>query len=185
MQTKQEKDFKKVIESSKGRTLEVRKNMALNLLPHLKKIAEHCEHSDAKVCKEVVHACSLILMRSPTSLKEGLGPLLDAVVSLSVNENDEVRNESISTIRQLTEFFSHQNGYDFLQLAEENFYMLLTRLPRIVQKDGMLWNGLLPLLNCISSFSTHAFLYILLQEEYMGLLQWLSFQAMCSCCVPQ
>lgn len=135
-QTKQGGDFKKVIETSKGRTPEVRKKMALNLLPHLTKIGEHCEHSDAKVCKEVVRACSLILLRSPISLKEGLGPLLDAVVSLSVHENDEVRKESVSSIRQLTEFFSYQNGYDFLQLAEENFYMLLTRLPRIVQKEG-------------------------------------------------
>ncbi|XP_034232067.1 TELO2-interacting protein 1 homolog isoform X2 [Thrips palmi] len=135
-QPTQKKDFKKEIESSKGRTLEVRKKMALNLMPHLTKIAEHCEHSDAKVCREVVRACTLILIRSPRSLKEGLGPLLDAVVTLSVHEDDKVRNESLSSIEQLNKFFSHQNGYDFLQLAEENFYMLLTRLPRLVQKDG-------------------------------------------------
>lgn len=127
---------KKLIESSKGRTLEWRKQISSNLLPYLSKIAAQCEHSDSKVCKVVAQSCFLILSRSPVSLKDGLAPLLDAVVRLSVHEDYEVREESLILIKQLNEYFTEHNGYDFIQLAEENFYMLLTRLPRTVQEEG-------------------------------------------------
>lgn len=84
----------------------------------------------------VAQCCSLILQRCPVSLKEGLSPLLDAIVVLSVHENDEVREEGTLSLKQLQDYFYDQNGYDFIQLAEENFYMLLTRLPRLVQEGG-------------------------------------------------
>ena len=129
--------MKKLIESSKGRTPEFRKKIAANLKPYLNKIAAQFEHSDVKVRKAVVHSCFLILLRCPISLKESLPPLLDSLIALSVDENDEVRERSISCVGQLSEFFSDQNGYDFVQLAEENFYMVLTRLPHIVQEEGL------------------------------------------------
>lgn len=127
---------KKMIESSKGRTPEWRTKIASHLLPYLSKIGAQWEHSDPKVCKMVVRACCLIISRSPVSLKEGLAPLLDAIMALSVHEDAEVREECVSSIKVLTDTVLKQNGYDFIQLAEENFYMLLTRLPRLVQEEG-------------------------------------------------
>lgn len=127
---------KRLIESSEGRTTEWRKKMASNLIPYLSKIGERHEHSDTKVCKVMSYSCFLILSRCPVSLKEGLAPVLDALVALSVHENVEVREESLSSIKLLTDIFADQNSYDFIQLAEENFYMLLTRLPRLVQEEG-------------------------------------------------
>ncbi|KAK3912901.1 TELO2-interacting protein 1-like protein [Frankliniella fusca] len=127
---------KRFIELSCGRTIEWRSKMALNLIPFLSKIGEMREHSDAKVCQTLAYSCFLILSRSPVSLKEGLAPLLDALVALSVHENLQVREDSLSYIKLLTDIFSDHNGYDFTQLAEENFYMLLTRLPRLVQEEG-------------------------------------------------
>ncbi len=134
---------KRLIELSNGRTMEWRKQMALNLIPYLFKIAERREHSDAKVCKMVAYSCFLILARSPVSLKDGLAPLLDALVALSVHENLEVREESLSYIRLLTDIYLDHNGYDFIQPAEENFYLLLTRLPRLVQEEGLYLKWLL------------------------------------------
>lgn len=129
--------MKKLIASSKGRTPEYRKKIAANLKPYLNKIGAQFEHSNIEVCKAVVQSCFLILLRCPVSLKESLPPLLDSLIALTVHEDDKVREESNSCVGQLTEFFYERNGYDFIQLAEENFYLVLTRLPRIVQEEGL------------------------------------------------
>lgn len=63
--------------------------------------------------------------------------LLEILISLSEDEVEEVKHGARSALNETSESFTANHSMrPIVELLEENFYKLLTRLPRLIRRSG-------------------------------------------------
>lgn len=63
--------------------------------------------------------------------------LIEYLISLTEDESTEIQEEVEKTLNTVsTNYMQNRNMRPLVELLEENFYNLLTKLPRIIRKFG-------------------------------------------------
>lgn len=63
--------------------------------------------------------------------------LIEYLISLSEDEYAEVRDEAANALASINvNYMENKNMRPLVELLEENFYNLLTKLPRIIRRSG-------------------------------------------------
>lgn len=63
--------------------------------------------------------------------------LIEYLISLSEDEYAEVRDEAENALASINvNYMENKNMRPLVELLEENFYNLLTKLPRIIRRSG-------------------------------------------------
>ncbi|EFN82683.1 Uncharacterized protein KIAA0406, partial [Harpegnathos saltator] len=91
-------------------------------------------HSHYKIRLELVESISLIFKNCFRNMKSNIMALIDHLISLSEDEHIDVStkaNDTLNTIKN--ENFMKNHNVRLINLLEEKFYSLLTRLPTIVR----------------------------------------------------
>lgn len=66
--------------------------------------------------------------------------LIDYLISLSEDEFAVVSKKAEKTLSIInTNFMQNKNMKSLIELLEDNFYNLLTKLPRIIRKSGIIF----------------------------------------------
>ncbi|XP_051174928.1 TELO2-interacting protein 1 homolog [Leptopilina boulardi] len=126
-------DMKKYIESAK-RTPEWfqfasdKLNILMNELNNL------ASHSHFKVRKELAVGISLLLTKCPRNMKPSFSKLIEILITLSEDESEDVAEIAKFGLNSISSKCSQEKGMKSLvELFEDNFYKLLTTLPRIMR----------------------------------------------------
>lgn len=71
-------------------------------------------------------------------MKPSIMELIEYLISLSEDDNKEVKEEAKKALDKINEsYMQNINMRPLIELLEESFYKLLTRLPRIVRSSGI------------------------------------------------
>ncbi|CAL7933906.1 unnamed protein product [Xylocopa violacea] len=93
-------------------------------------------HSHYKVRKELVESIYLLLASCFRNMKPNVMLLIEYLISLSEDEFAEVRDEAEKALNMVnTNYMQDKNMRPLVELLEENFYNLLTTLPRIIRRS--------------------------------------------------
>ncbi|XP_076766159.1 telo2 interacting protein 1 [Xylocopa sonorina] len=93
-------------------------------------------HSHYKVRKELVENIHLLLALCSRNMKPNVMLLIEYLISLSEDEFAEVRDEAEKALNMVnTNYMQNKNMRPLVELLEENFYNLLTTLPRIIRRS--------------------------------------------------
>ncbi|KAG7213128.1 hypothetical protein KM043_002445 [Ampulex compressa] len=94
------------------------------------------KHSHYKVRIELAQSISLLLTTSSRNMKPNIVPLIEYLISLSEDDVLEVSNEASTALNAISaKYMLSTDMRNFIELLEENFYGVLTRLPRLVRKS--------------------------------------------------
>ncbi|CAK9829945.1 TELO2-interacting protein 1 homolog [Anthophora retusa] len=94
------------------------------------------KHSHYKVRKELVENINLLLTTCPRNMKPNVMLLIEYLISLSEDEFAEVREKAEKALNTINmNYMQNKNMMPLVELLEENFYNLLTRLPRIIRRS--------------------------------------------------
>ncbi|XP_054002777.1 TELO2-interacting protein 1 homolog [Hylaeus anthracinus] len=108
-------------------------------------------HSHHKVRKELVEVIHLLLTTCSRNMKPNVMLLIEYLISLSEDEFTEIREEAEKTLNQINiSYMQNTNMRPLVELLEENFYNLLTSLPRIIRRSDD--NDQLSCLNQIAGY---------------------------------
>ncbi|XP_043802016.1 TELO2-interacting protein 1 homolog [Apis laboriosa] len=108
-------------------------------------------HSHYKVRKELVESIHLLLTSCPRNMKPNIMLLIDYLISLSEDEFAVVSKKAEKALSIINiNFMQNKNMKSLIELLEENFYNLLTKLPRIIRKSDD--NDQLACLNQIAGY---------------------------------
>ncbi|XP_043265023.1 TELO2-interacting protein 1 homolog isoform X1 [Colletes gigas] len=92
-------------------------------------------HSHYKVRMELVENIHLILTTCSRNMKPNVMLLIEYLISLSEDEITEIREEAEKTLNVINmSYMQNKNMKPLVELLEENFYNLLTSLPRIIRR---------------------------------------------------
>ncbi|XP_015182653.1 PREDICTED: TELO2-interacting protein 1 homolog [Polistes dominula] len=94
------------------------------------------KHSHFKVRKELTTSISLLISKCARNMKPSIMQLIEYLISLSEDDNEEVKEEAKKSLDQINE--SYMKNIDMkplVELLEESFYKLLTQLPRIIRSS--------------------------------------------------
>ncbi|XP_076226643.1 telo2 interacting protein 1 isoform X2 [Nomia melanderi] len=92
-------------------------------------------HSHYKVRKELVQTIHLLLTTCPRNMTPNVMLLIEYLISLSEDESAEIQEEVEKTLNAVSaNYMQNRNMRPLVELLEENFYNLLTKLPRIIRK---------------------------------------------------
>ncbi|KAK9303011.1 hypothetical protein QLX08_005183 [Tetragonisca angustula] len=108
-------------------------------------------HSHYKVRKELVESIHLLLTSCPRNMKPNIILLIEYLMCLTEDEFPAVcdrADEVLNTI--IINFVQDNNMKSLVELLEENFYDLLTKLPRIIRRSDD--NDQLTCLNQIAGY---------------------------------
>lgn len=73
-------------------------------------------------------------------MKPNIMLLIEYLISLSEDEFAEVREEAEKALNMINiSFIQNKNMRSLMELIEENFYNLLTKLPRIIRRSGTIF----------------------------------------------
>lgn len=73
-------------------------------------------------------------------MKPNIMLLIDYLISLSEDEFAVVSKKAEKTLSIInTNFMQNKNMKSLIELLEDNFYNLLTKLPRIIRKSGIIF----------------------------------------------
>ncbi|XP_012286290.1 TELO2-interacting protein 1 homolog [Orussus abietinus] len=94
------------------------------------------QHSHCNVRKELVECVSLVLIKCSRNMKPCFPGLIEILISLSEDDNSQVSEEAKKALIQInTKYTQSSDLKPLVELIEENFYNLLTELPRIIRKS--------------------------------------------------
>ncbi|XP_012144590.2 telo2 interacting protein 1 [Megachile rotundata] len=96
-------------------------------------------HSHHKVRKELVENIHLLLTTCSRNMQPNVMLLLEYLISLSEDEFAEVREEAEKVLNAINiSYMQNKSMRPLVELLEENFYNVLTKLPRIIRRfdDG-------------------------------------------------
>ncbi|XP_050465415.1 TELO2-interacting protein 1 homolog isoform X1 [Cataglyphis hispanica] len=92
-------------------------------------------HSHYKVRRELVESINLILENCSRNMKPNIMALTDYLISLSEDESIEVSEKAHNVLYSLSEnCMQNHNMRPLIDLLEDKFYSLLTRLPTFVRR---------------------------------------------------
>ncbi|KZC03991.1 TELO2-interacting protein 1 like protein, partial [Dufourea novaeangliae] len=93
-------------------------------------------HSHYKVRKELVETIQLLLTTCPRNMKPNVMLLIEYLITLSEDAFTEVRDDAEKTLNVINiNYMQNRNMRPLVELLEENFYNLLTKLPRIIRRS--------------------------------------------------
>ncbi|OAD52266.1 TELO2-interacting protein 1 like protein [Eufriesea mexicana] len=93
-------------------------------------------HSHYKVRKELVENIHLLVTTCCRNMKPNIMLLIEYLISLSEDEFAEVREEAEKALNMINiNFIQNKSMRSLVELLEENFYNLLTKLPRIIRRS--------------------------------------------------
>ncbi|KAK1135126.1 hypothetical protein K0M31_007897 [Melipona bicolor] len=108
-------------------------------------------HSHYKVREELVKSIHLLLTSCPRNMKPNVILLIEYLMCLTEDEFPAVRDKADEVLNTIfTNFTQIDNIRSVMELLEENFYNLLTKLPRIIRRSDD--NDQLACLNQIASY---------------------------------
>ncbi|XP_071865673.1 telo2 interacting protein 1 [Bombus fervidus] len=108
-------------------------------------------HSHYKVREELIENIHLLLTLCPRNMKPNIMLLIEYLISLSEDEFPVVRDKAEEVLTAINiNFMRDKNMRSLVELLEENFYDLLTKLPRIIRKSDD--NDQLSCLNQIAGY---------------------------------
>ncbi|KAJ9575488.1 hypothetical protein L9F63_007646 [Diploptera punctata] len=90
------------------------------------------KNSHWKVRHELATDCNFLLSRCCRNLKPCVMDLVEVIIALSEDENENVTEISKSGLRMFSEKCKKEEGKSFLEMLEDNFYIVVTKLPRIL-----------------------------------------------------
>lgn len=95
-------------------------------------------HSNFNVRKELSKGVSLILLKCSKNIKLCFLTLLELLITLSEDENDHVANETKKSIKMIQDkCLKDKELKCIVEALEENFYDLMTKMPRIIRTSSM------------------------------------------------
>lgn len=71
-----------------------------------------------------------------SSMKSSITSLIETLIILSDDEQPEVEKLANESVDKLHKIFDGQNKKSLLELLEESFYILLTRIPRFIRTSS-------------------------------------------------
>nr|XP_033325327.1 TELO2-interacting protein 1 homolog isoform X1 [Megalopta genalis] len=93
------------------------------------------KHSHWEVRKELIATISLLLTTCPRNMKPNVMLLIEYLISLSEDEFPEIQEEAEKALNVITvSYMQNRNMKPLVELLEESFYNLLTKLPRIIRR---------------------------------------------------
>jgi len=69
-------------------------------------------------------------------MKSSITSLIETLIILSDDEQPEVEKLANESVDKLHKIFDGQNKKSLLELLEESFYILLTRIPRFIRTSS-------------------------------------------------
>ncbi|KAK2588803.1 hypothetical protein KPH14_001678 [Odynerus spinipes] len=94
------------------------------------------KHSHYKVRKELAANISLLITTCTRNMKPSIMELIEYLISLSEDDHKEVREEAEKALHKVNEsYMQNVDMRPLIELLEESFYKLLTKLPRIVRSS--------------------------------------------------
>ncbi|XP_078041858.1 telo2 interacting protein 1 isoform X2 [Augochlora pura] len=93
------------------------------------------KHPHWKVRKELIATISLLLATCPRNMKPNVMLLIEYLISLSEDEFPEIQDEAEKALNVISvSYMQNRNMKPLVELLEESFYNLLTKLPRIIRR---------------------------------------------------
>ncbi|XP_043272166.1 TELO2-interacting protein 1 homolog [Venturia canescens] len=93
-------------------------------------------HPYPQVRKELSLAVKLLLTRCSRNMTHNFMELVEILISLSEDNVEDIRNSSRAALNEMNEKFTNNHGMrPIVELLEENFYKLLTKLPRLIRRS--------------------------------------------------
>ncbi|GLV45261.1 Telo2 interacting protein 1 [Carabus blaptoides fortunei] len=126
--TRDGKGMLKQVETQK-QSPEWYKNIADNLKEIIESIMPLQYQSHPKVRFEISELCRQILVHCPRHMECCLTYCLEMLISLSEDDNEEISAHSRNTLDQVS---CHTLNLTLVDILAENFYGVITRLPRII-----------------------------------------------------
>ncbi|XP_043474173.1 TELO2-interacting protein 1 homolog isoform X2 [Leptopilina heterotoma] len=126
-------DVKTYIESAK-RTPEWFQFASNKLNILMNELNTLASHSHFKVRRELAVGINLLLTKCPRNMKPSFSKLIEILITLSEDESEEVVNTAKFGLNSISAKCYEEKGMKSLvELFEDNFYKLLTTLPRIMR----------------------------------------------------
>jgi len=72
-------------------------------------------------------------------MKSSITNLIETLIVLSDDEQPEVEKLANESVDKLHKIFDGQNKKDLLELLEESFYILLSRIPRFIRTSSKIF----------------------------------------------
>lgn len=90
-------------------------------------------HNHWKVRRELAFGIKMLLSMCPRNLSSSVSNLVCAVIVLSQDDMPQVSNIGKQTLQWFANKCEQESGKSLLEMLENNFYSLLTRIPRILE----------------------------------------------------
>lgn len=74
-----------------------------------------------------------------SSMKSSITNLIETLIVLSDDEQSEVEKLANESVDKLYKIFDGQNKKSLLELLEESFYTLLSRIPRFIRTSSKIF----------------------------------------------
>ncbi|XP_060879820.1 TELO2-interacting protein 1 homolog isoform X1 [Metopolophium dirhodum] len=94
------------------------------------------EHQHWRVRLQLVSSCDVLLSKCTSSMKSSITNLIETLIVLSDDEQPEVEKLANESVDKLHKIFDGQNKKSLLELLEESFYILLSRIPRFIRTSN-------------------------------------------------
>ncbi|XP_027842762.2 TELO2-interacting protein 1 homolog [Aphis gossypii] len=94
------------------------------------------EHQHWRVRLQLVSSCDVLLSKCTSSMKSSVTSLIETLIVLSDDEQPEVEKLANESVDKLHKIFDGQNKKSLLELLEESFYILLSRIPRFIRTSN-------------------------------------------------
>lgn len=94
------------------------------------------KHKHFKVRKELINTIGLFLIKSTKNMSVCFSESVEIIISLSQDDNHDVRELAQIVLNEINEkVVSNYQMRSVMEILEENFYKLLTKLPRIIRRS--------------------------------------------------
>ncbi|XP_011306395.1 TELO2-interacting protein 1 homolog isoform X2 [Fopius arisanus] len=118
------------------RTVEWLKATSEKLTLPLKTLADLSKHSHPKVRRELLTTIFLLTTKCPRNMSENIADLVDVVITLSEDDEQEVRDPAKNSLNEINHaIIDNLRTRSITSMLEENFYRLLTKLPRVMRRS--------------------------------------------------
>ncbi|XP_069692275.1 TELO2-interacting protein 1 homolog isoform X2 [Periplaneta americana] len=116
----------------KSRTPEWYRAAAEKLAVSTKALSVVQQHSHWKVRQQLASTCQTLLSRCSRNMYPSVMHLVEMLIMLSEDESEKVAAVSKSALDSYSKRCEMEGGKSLLEILEENFYSLVSKLPRIL-----------------------------------------------------
>ncbi|XP_050436981.1 TELO2-interacting protein 1 homolog [Adelges cooleyi] len=95
------------------------------------------EHQHWRVRLQLVTSCNLLLNKCSRSMNSSVTDLIETLLVLSDDEQPQVEKLANESIVNLIKIFDQRNEKTLIELLEESFYVLLSRIPRSIRMSNL------------------------------------------------